>query len=523
MPISIQCPTCEAKIRVKDSYSGKKGRCPSCQGAIKIPKVAAAPEELIQQSPPRQPKTSSAPSPAVDAVPATTNVSDDILGFSLDDLRSEGEAIEVNKPKWRTVSRHSNSQTTAPSRKQSPATSMASLKATREKVLNGFSGSIKPVRRTLLYRIGVVLAACFVVILPVLYVALIALAGWGVYWHATENIAIASMGSGRGRVVAVMAYAAPIIAGGISVLFMLKPLLARQVEHGGRISLNRNGQPLLFEFVEQICDAIKAPHPSRIDVTFDINASAGYSGGIFSMLKSDLVLTIGLPLIAGMQLQHFSGILAHEFGHFSQGAAMKVSWIVRSINHWFAQVVYARDEWDEWLTEVSEETDIRIGWIFYIARAAVFLSRGILWCFMMLSALATCWLARQMEFDADRYEARLAGSTTFEETSFRLHLMAFGMQDYFRNMMVRQPSAQETGNPIRNFVLHCDSLGEHDVKRIRKRLQKAKTGLLDTHPADPERIANALRENTDGVFQSRLPAEALFQQFDKLCMGMMRI
>jgi len=31
---------------------------------------------------------------------------------------------------------------------------------------------------------------------------------------------------------------------------------------------------LLFEFVEQICDAIKAPHPSRIDVTFDINASA---------------------------------------------------------------------------------------------------------------------------------------------------------------------------------------------------------------------------------------------------------
>lgn len=142
---------------------------------------------------------------------------------------------------------------------------------------------------------------------------------------------------------------------------------------------------------------------------------------------------------------------------------------------------------------------------------------------MMLSHTVTCWLARQMEFDADRYEARLAGSKTFEETCFRLHWLGHGMQDFFRNAAVRPPSGQETGNLIRDFVNHCDSLGEHDEKRIHRRIKKEKTGWLDTHPADSERIASAQREDTDEVFQSDLPAEAVFQNFDQLCLGLMRI
>ena len=198
--------------------------------------------------------------------------------------------------------------------------------------------------------------------------------------------------------------ASVIIAGSIAVLFMLKPLFARTVTHSGQVSLNRGGQPLLFEFVERICDTVHAPRPTRIDVNFDINASAGYAGGFSSLFRSDLVLTIGLPLVAGLSLQQFAGVLAHEFGHFSQGAGMRVSWVIRNVNMWFARVVYSRDAWDEWLVDASEETDFRIGWIFYIARLAVFLSRGVLWCFMMLSHAATCWLSRQMEYDADRYE-----------------------------------------------------------------------------------------------------------------------
>ena len=64
---------------------------------------------------------------------------------------------------------------------------------------------------------------------------------------------------------------------------------------------------------------------------------------------------------------------------------MRVSWVIRNVNMWFSRVVYERDEWDDWLVEASEETDFRVGWIFWVARMAVGLSRGILWCFMMIS------------------------------------------------------------------------------------------------------------------------------------------
>jgi Zn-dependent protease with chaperone function len=36
-----------------------------------------------------------------------------------------------------------------------------------------------------------------------------------------------------------------------------------------------------------------------------------------------LVLVIGLPLAAGMSMRQVAGVLAHEFGHFAQGAGMR--------------------------------------------------------------------------------------------------------------------------------------------------------------------------------------------------------
>jgi hypothetical protein len=49
-----------------------------------------------------------------------------------------------------------------------------------------FGGPIKPVRVTFFYQLGLLLVTLMMLLLPVLYLALIALAGWGVYWYATH-------------------------------------------------------------------------------------------------------------------------------------------------------------------------------------------------------------------------------------------------------------------------------------------------------------------------------------------------
>src|SRR5213075_671827 len=104
------------------------------------------------------------------------------------------------------------------------------------------------------------------------------------------------------------------------------------------------------------------------------------------------------------------GVLAHEFGHFAQGAGMRLTYVIRKFNFWFARVVYERDSWDVKLEQASRGTDWRIAIVLHAARGCVWFTRRILWALMHAGHAISCFLLRQMEYDADSYEAKLAGS-----------------------------------------------------------------------------------------------------------------
>src|SRR5262249_20238258 len=151
---------------------------------------------------------------------------------------------------------------------------------------------------------------------------------------------------------ALLLYLGPIVVGGMVIAFLLKPLFARPAKGQECRALDPEKEPLLFAFVDGVCATVGAPRPVRIEVDCDVKAGARIGGGPFNVLHRDLVLTIGLPLAAGLTLRQFAGVLAHEFGHFSQGAGMRLSYLIRWINMWFARVVYERDSWDQALSEM---------------------------------------------------------------------------------------------------------------------------------------------------------------------------
>ncbi len=65
-------------------------------------------------------------------------------------------------------------------------------------------------------------------------------------------------------------------------------------------------------------------------------------------------MTVNLPLrgrklclAAGSWAQLTpAGVLAHEFGHFGQGAGMSLSGRIRQMNFWCARLVYERNSFD---------------------------------------------------------------------------------------------------------------------------------------------------------------------------------
>ena len=401
--------------------------------------------------------------------------------------------------------------------KQPPAAGDAGKKLNydviQQKVLGAFEGDIEPVKVSLGYRLGILLVTVVMVILPLIYMGIIAAVAYGVYYHAVNDTGMLEEGRGRAKAVVLLAYLAPMIVGSILVVFMFKPLFSRPPKQGKPFSLKRREEPLVFAFVERICQAVRAPLPKRIDVDCQVNASASFRRGFWSMFQNDLVLTIGMPLVAGLNLRQLAGVLAHEFGHFSQGAGMRLTYIIRSISHWFTRVVYERDRWDERLIQWSQQTDIRLGWVLYLARLFVWVTRKILWVLMMIGHIISGLMLRQMEFDADRYEARLAGSDAFEETARQLPMLMVAFQGAQADLGNFYREGRLADDLPRLIMANVEQLPAEVRQKINASVKESITGLLDTHPCDKDRIANAHRENSAGIFHLKAPASVLFRNF----------
>ncbi len=465
MSITAQCPECAAKLKVAEKLAGKRGKCPKCGGAITIP----------------------------------------------NNLKSKG-----------------GDRTSAPATKKPPQQRGAVRKnqarqpqsgAFDKTLLDAFSGTITPVRRKPTYTIGVLLVTCVMIVLPLLYISLIGVAGFGVYYHSVNHTGMLEYGRGRAKIMVFLAYVAPLVIGGILLLFMIKPLFARPARQIQRRSLTRGGEPLLFAFVDRISEIVRAPIPKRIDVDYQLNASASFRRGFLSFLGSDLVLTIGMPLAAGLTVRQFAGVLAHEFGHFSQGIGMRLTYVVRNINAWFARVVYDRDEWDEWLAETASETDLRIGWILYLSQLCVWITRRILWLLMVIGHGVSGFMLRQMEYDADRYETRLAGSETFAETSLRIRELGAAYDLTQQMVMGFLSQGKFPDNVSRVMTKIAAEFPAKAQREIKKSVESEKSGLFDTHPCDKDRIASSSRENAPGIFHAKGPASNLFRNFNSLAQG----
>src|SRR5256885_6963329 len=69
------------------------------------------------------------------------------------------------------------------------------------------------------YRLGLVLVAVAMVLLPLAYLALIGLAGWLLYWHAATHLE----SFGDSSLQFGLFYIAPLVFGVIGFVFMFKP------------------------------------------------------------------------------------------------------------------------------------------------------------------------------------------------------------------------------------------------------------------------------------------------------------
>ncbi len=493
MSISLRCGQCEAAYKVAVEHAGKTLKCKKCGTQLKIPSPAgqvAKVDSVPFVKPIAAP--SARPAKVVSNIAAATSQPEQLERSIVDRERALVKQVPLV---------------------QNPSLDVA-------KIVGAIHGKIDPIRMTWQYRGALLAASLLMILLPLIYIGLIVLFAMLVYWHATMNTGILQQRvSGRGYIFIVLLYATPIVVGVVAVVFMIKPLFARRPNDERRRSLTRSGQPKLFAFVDHLCDSVHSPIPKRIDVDCNVNASASFRRGMLSMVGNDLVLTVGMPLVAGLNVREFAGVLAHEFGHFSQGFGMRTSYLIRTINHWFVRVVYERDQWDEKLEQWASQVDLRIGIVLHAARFMVWLTRRILWCLMMLGNVVCCYLMRQMEFDADLHETRFSGADAFESTAGKLPFLSVAYEQAMSDQHQFYLDGRLCDDLPSLTRLNRDTQDPELITKIAESIAADKTGWLATHPCDKDRIAAARRDDSPGIFTLNAPASVLFENYPEVCRG----
>jgi predicted Zn finger-like uncharacterized protein len=521
MAIQVECPSCRASIRVQDEHAGRRGRCPRCKTVFTVPAQAPSAEsEPVATLASASAGSALVPDPgnpvevgyalATGPEPRPTADPDDGDAYALADAPRKAKAVRARAESLPGVgvSARGVVEAVAPTRKM----------LNPRQILAAFGGRIEPVRPTILYRLWILIVAAVMVMLPLVYVAIIGLVVAAVVYHAVHNVSIftAVRGGNALKFVAIV-YAAPLVAGAMVVVLMVKPLFARPARGPKSRSLDPGAEPLLYAFVDGVCDSVGAPRPARIEVDCRVNASAHRDGGILGVLGGKLILTIGLPFAAGVSLKQFAGVLAHEFGHFSQGAGMRLYALIMRINLWFARVVYQRDEWDETIESWSSADHGIIVILAAVTRLAVWLARRVLWVLMQIGHMVSGFLSRQMEFDADRYEARMVGASCFAETMWRFRLMALAENGAFADLNASWQQRRLPDNFPKLVMANVPQVPQEIVSAFRQQMDTASSGLFDTHPSDKDRIARARREAPgDGIFHLDGPATDVFGNFDVL-------
>lgn len=371
-----------------------------------------------------------------------------------------------------------------------------------------------PPSREYVRQLVLVTFCCLLV--PVLYVALMIGLGAGLAWylgHVREFL-----GDMDSLWLLLLAYGGPALSGGILLLFLARPLFFGAEPEAEPLELDLAAEPRLQAVIRQLCQAIGLKPPEAVLLSNEVNASVHFEQGWRGFFSGRKVLTIGMPLVAGLSVQQFVGVLAHEFGHFGQRFGMRCHFLINRVNAWLETRANVRDPWDDRLAAWQEQ---ELWWglqlAIWVAQQGIALARRLLRAGFWLSFRVSRALSRQMEFDADRYETLIAGSAAFRQTALRLRVLGEALAAVERQNVQAWRERRLLRDIPEATALQAASLNGETLRQLEQRLEESATRYWHSHPADLERIRHSVALKATGHLHDERPAALVFADFAGLC------
>lgn len=366
-------------------------------------------------------------------------------------------------------------------------------------------------RPPIAYGIGLVSVALAIVFLPLGYAALCFGTLWILGWHAVSHQGW--LIGPESAFLPGLAYALGLLMIAGIALFLIRPLVSGHRRSRPDLVLRPEQEPRLHAFVQQICNSLGSPTPVRIQVSMDVNACARLAPGRENFWNGGLELVLGLPLVRGLELGQFAAVLAHELGHFRQGAAMRLVHGIRRVNQWFARASAHEDAWERDLAARSDRIDPMLYGFYWCGRACSVTARGILRSHARAGQAVSCLLLREMEHQADNAAIRLVGGETFASMVLEAKVIeaAWGLANRSLGLALREGNLADDLPAL--VAAHTRVFIPEVRRRMERTIMSERTTWFDTHPSLAERVRRARRAASRGMFHAAGPAHTLFSDF----------
>jgi Zn-dependent protease with chaperone function len=381
------------------------------------------------------------------------------------------------------------------------------LKSIFKKVQRGFPKESVGIN----YRFKVAIVGLAMLMIPILYVGTFSAIGYSLFQYAGNQFRTSvSMFSWN-----TLFYSGTVTYGIMIMVFFIKPFMGCLNRPIRKRRLEREKYAELYQFVDHLCNMIHAPKPKVIVIDLEGNASASYRTNRFCV-KDELVLTIGLPLVANLTITQFAGILAHEFGHFTQRWGMWLTQTIRLIHKWLKQSVNEPDIIDDFITTSLHSGNvflIIIGALLWVPVKIVHIFLRVL---LVISNVFSSFLLREMEFEADRYQGRLVGIDQMADT-MRCVLETNYALLIARNDILTNSSSKNITENFPEYVAEIRKyLPDEIMDAISIHMDESQTAFLGTHPSLSDRIHAQKAHQWPGMLNSNISAKFLFRNFDSL-------
>ena len=313
--------------------------------------------------------------------------------------------------------------------------------------------------------------------------------------------------------------------GGLIVYYNIKFILNifKKTATNG-IEIFETDQPELFKLIKATADKVGTKHPKKVFIIDDVNAYVSYSNNLQSLVfPTRKNLSIGVGLLHGISQNELKGIIAHEFGHFSQ-KSMTIGSHVGNATKIMEDILYSNQTLKFDVDNLGQINGI-VGFISMGAVAYNKMIESILKIIHKKLEFNYLKLSREMEFHADQIATNVVGIETMSKPLLRIELYQFVYQElanFYTNLQddkkfstnIYQNMNQLVDFYIDDYELSLENnlaiVGINEFNQNHSLLQFE--DLWSTHPEMDKRLANIASTNHHSKIDKSPKAITLLQK-----------